>query len=199
MKYLLLVTAFVFSISGTQAQDFAKDMATAKTAYNGGKLEDAHFALLQAMQEIDIIVGKEILKLLPLKMDTLSANVKSDNVASAVGFIGTTIQRTYGMNTKTAELSIISNSPLVSMLNGFLSAPMIGGMMTDGKSKNVKVQGYKGRLEKIDGIVEGKNDYELQFPLGNTLITFKVKECTDTQILEMANTIPFQQIAKLLQ
>jgi len=76
---------------------------------------------------------------------------------------------------------------------------MLGGMMSDGKTKTVKVQGYKARLEKSEGSTAGTNDYELQIPLGSALITFKVDDCTDTQILAMAETIPLQQVAKLIQ
>jgi hypothetical protein len=50
-----------------RAQDFNKAMATAKASYSAGKLEDSHFALQQAMQEVDLTVGKEVLKLLPSK------------------------------------------------------------------------------------------------------------------------------------
>lgn len=181
------------------AQDFAKAMTNAKNAYSAGKLEDTHFALQQAMQEVDLIVGKEVLTLLPPKMDTLTTSVKEDNVTSNVGFVGCTIHRVYGKTNKKADLSIISNSPLVAMINSLLNSPLLGGMMSDGKTKTVKVQGYKARLEKQPGSTDDKNNYELQMPLGNALITFKVDDCTDTQIMDMANTIPFQQIAKLIQ
>jgi hypothetical protein len=181
------------------AQDFAKDMATAKTAYDAGKLEETHFALQQAMQEIDLIVGKEVLKLLPPKMDSLPINTKDDNVSANAGFVGTTIHRSYGKFAKKADLSIISNSPMVSMLNTFLNSPMLGGMMGDANTKTVKVHGYKARLERKPGSAEDKNDYELQVPLGSSLITFAVDDCTDTEIMAMANTIPLPQIAKLIQ
>ncbi len=72
-------------------------------------------------------------------------------------------------------------------------------MMNDGKTKTVKVQAYKGRLEKQVGSTEDKTDYELQIPLGSALITFKVNDCTETKMLELANTMPLQQIAKLIQ
>ena len=65
--------------------------------------------------------------------------------------------------------------------------------------KTVKVHGYKARLEKKPGSTEDKNDYELQVPLGSALITFAVDDCSDTEILAMANTIPLPQIAKLIQ
>lgn len=79
------------------AQNFAKNISTAKSSYAAGKLEDAHFALQQAMQEVDMIIGKEVLlKQLPAKMDTYTVNSKDDNVTSNVGYIGTTIHRSYG-------------------------------------------------------------------------------------------------------
>ena len=199
MKYIITLTAvLIYSLTG-MAQDFTIAMTTAKTAYNAGKLEETHFALQQAMQEVDLIVGKEVLKLLPQKIDSLSTNTKDDNVASNVGYVGATIHRSYGKTDRKADLSIISNSPLVAMMNTFLNTPILGGMMNDGKTKTVKVQGYKARLEKKPGSTDDKNDYELQMPLGSALITFKVDDCTDTQILDLANTIPFQQIAKLIQ
>ena len=131
---------YIFAAAQVAAQDFKKDMATAKEAYSAGKLEDTHFALQQAMQEIDLIVGKEVLLLLPQKMDTLLSNPKQDKVASTVGFVGASIQRVYGINNRKADLSIISNSPMVAMMNNLLNMPMIGGGMSDGRSKNVKVQ-----------------------------------------------------------
>ncbi len=200
MKYvIILITLFTCSFSAMAQQDFAKAMATAKSAYSSGKLEETHFALEQAMQEVDLIIGQEVLKLLPPKMDSLTSNAKDDNVSSNVGYVGATIHRSYGKGQRKADISIISNSPLVAMMNSFLNSPLLGGMMSDGKTKKVKVQGYKARLEKQDGGAEGKNNYELMIPLGSALITFKVDDCTDTQILALAETIPLQQIAKLIQ
>jgi len=199
MKQLIsIIFMLVITITG-RAQDFSKAMNTAKSAYSSGKLEEAHFALQQAMQEVDLIIGKEVLKLLPPKMDTLTANTKEDNVSSNIGFVGATIHRIYGKGERTADLSIISNSPMVAMMNTFLNTPMLGGMMNDGKTKTIKVQGYKGRLEKQTGSSDDKTDYELQIPLGSALITFKVRDCTESKIQEMAKTMPLQQIAKLIQ
>ena len=199
MKHLSILLACVCLVASSIAQDFAKDMVTAKSAYNAGKLEEAHFALQQAMQEIDIIIGKEVLKLLPTKMDSLAVNTKDDNVSSNVGFVGATIHRSYGKFTKKADLSIISNSPMVAMLNSILNAPLLGGMMKDENSKTVKVHGYKARLERRPGSTDDKYDYDLQVPLGSALITFTVDDCTDTEILAMANTLPLPEIAKLIQ
>ncbi|WP_295711168.1 hypothetical protein [Mucilaginibacter sp.] len=199
MKAFITLIAVIAFVSTGVAQDFTKAMSTAKTAYGAGKLEDTHFALQQAMQEVDLVIGKEVLKLLPPKMDAMEIIAREDNVASNVGYVGATIHRSYEKSGRKADISIISNSPLVAMTNTVLNTPLLGGMMSDGKSKTVKVQGYKARLEKQAGSTNDKNDYELQIPLGSALITFKVDDCTDTQILEFAETIPLQKIAKLIQ
>ena len=196
MKHILLLLCTCLTLHSF-AQNFSADISTAKTAYSSGKLEDAHFALLQAMQEIDIIIGKQVLSLLPQKMDAFTANTKDDNVTSNVGFIGTTIHRSYGQNDN-VDLSVIGNSPLVATLNTFLNTPLIGGMMSNGNNKIVKVQGYKGQLQKTDN-GNGQTDYTLQIPLGNSLVTFTAKNTTDSQITAWANSIPFQQVAKLVQ
>lgn len=196
MKYLCILL-FIFLTTNGVAQNFATDIKTARTAYASGKLEDSHFALLQAMQEIDMIIGKEVLKLIPSKMDTYTINAKDDNVTSNVGFVGTTIHRSYGPQNN-ADISIIGNSPLISTLNAFLNTPLLGGMMSNGNNKIIKVQGYKGQLTKQDN-GNGQTDYTLQIPLGNSLITFAGKNTTDSKMIELANTIPLQQIAKLVQ
>jgi hypothetical protein len=197
MKYLIIFISF-FITTSVFSQSFTTDIATAKTAYSAGKLEDAHFALLQAMQEIDIIIGKEVLKLLPAKMDTFSVNAPEDNVTSNAGFIGTTIHRSYGPD-NAVDLSIIGNSPLVSTLNAFLNTPMLGGMMSkNGDNKIIKVQGYKGQMTRNDN-GDGKFNYTMQIPLGNSLVTLTGKNCTDTQMTAWANSIPLQQVAKLVQ
>jgi len=198
MKNFIILIALVAVSNICTAQDFTKDMATAKASYSSGKLEDAHFALQQAMQEVDLTVGKEILKLLPLQLGAMASIAKDDNVSSNVGFVGAAIHRAYGQGTQNADISVIDNSPLIAMTNTMLNMPMMS-MMTGGKDKNVKVQGYKARLEKETGSTPDKSSYTLQIPLGSALFTFKVNDCTDDQILALANAIPLQDIAKLIQ
>jgi len=196
MKYLIIIVSLFFTTAAF-SQDFSTDIANAKTSYAAGKLEDAHFALLQAMQEIDIIIGKKVLELLPAKMDTFQVNTKDDNVLSNAGFMGSTIHRSYGINSE-VDLSIIGNSPLISSLNAFLNMPMSGMMSNNGNNKIIKVQSYKGQLTKDEGS-DGKTNYTMQLPLGSSLVTFTAKNTTDTQITKWANTLPLQEIAKLLQ
>jgi hypothetical protein len=199
MKKILLLIVFVVVTTAIFAQDFKTDIANARSNYTAGKLSDTHFNLQQAMQELDIIVGKEVLKILPAKIDTLASNTGSDNVSTATGFIGTTIHRGYGNSfAKRADIDIITNSPLIATINSFLSMPIMGGMMGGSNSKSISVQGYKGRLEKNTG-TQGQTDYTIQIPVNTTLITFSVTNSTDTEILNLVNTIPLPQIAALLK
>ncbi len=126
-KYSTLPAILFFISSGLMAQGFDKAIGTAQAAYTGGKLEETHYALQQAMQELDITIGKEVLKILPPKMEDRTVKTKDDNVSSNVGFIGAAIHRTYGDTSRKAGLSIISNSPMIAMLNTVLNTPMLGG------------------------------------------------------------------------
>ena len=199
MKSIIILSCFFLSAFSASAQgDFKTQMTTAKKSYAAGKLEEAHFALQQALQELDIIVGKEVLKLMPLKLDTLAANTKDDRVAANVGFIGATIHRSYGKQNK-VEIEIINNSPLVSALTSFLNSGMFGGMVRDEKTKAVKIQGYKSRLEKQSENENGKPNYELQIPFNGALMTVRANEMDEDQVLSVANSFPLADIAKLIQ
>ncbi len=193
----LIIAVLIMIATGTNAQNFTADINSAKSSYSAGKLEDAHFSLLQAMQEVDLIIGNEVMKQLPVKIDAYASNAGDDNVTANVGFVGTTIHRSYGPE-KNIDLSIIGNSPLITTLNAFLSTPLLGGMMSNGNNKIIKVQGYKGQLTK-DAAANGQTNYTIQVPVGSSLITFTAKNTTDSQILTWANTLPLPQIAKLIQ
>jgi hypothetical protein len=196
MKKLKLFLFIIACASAANAQEFAKHMTTAKTSYASGKLEDAHFELQLALQEIDLTIGKEVLKLLPTKLDTLASVAREDNVYANTGFIGTTVHRVWGV-TKRAEVDIISNSPVVASINAILNSPM-AGMMNDQNSKTIKVQGYKARMERTDN-GDNSYDYKIDVPFKSSLLSFKVTKSTEKEIQDMMSKIPLGEIAKLIQ
>jgi hypothetical protein len=198
---LFLVSSAVIA---TAQENLSKYLSTAKSSYSANKLEDAHFALQQAMVEVDILTGKKVLELLPPALETMKANTKNDNVYANSGFLGATIHRGWGdtegqAGAQSAELDIINNSPLISTLSSFLNAPLIGGMMNSEKSKTVKIQGYKGRLNNDGESTSGPSEFSLQIPLNTALVTLKVTGATEAQVMKYANALPLQQIAKLIQ
>jgi len=197
MKKLIILITLVSTFT-VQAQEFDKNLASARSAYAAGNLEDTRFSIQQMLNDIDIIVGKEIMKLLPAKMDAMTANTKEDNVTANTGIAGVMIHRTYGTGEKNALIDIMGNSPLVGSLNAILSLPLVGNS-GDGTQKTVKVQGYKGILQKSVDTETNKANFTLQIPLSTTLLTFTVNDSSEADVLRMANTIPVPQIAKLVQ
>jgi hypothetical protein len=198
MKKLMISLSILVALSAS-AQQFKKSVTTAKSSYASGKLEDAHFALQQSLQELDIVIGKEVLKQLPQRMDTLKVNSMDDNVMGNVSFVGATIRRTYGLGSKKAEIEIVNNSPMLGTLNALMSSPLFGMGGGDGKTKMVKVQGYKGRLTREEDSQGMKPGYKLELPFSNALVSFKVSNTSDDEVLAWANTIPLDKIAKLIQ
>lgn len=199
MKKIFILSIVLVAAAAAQAQDFKKDVAVAKTSYNAGKLEDAHFALQQMLVQMDITIGKEVIKLLPSKMDTLTANVKEDNVTGNVSFVGATIHRSYGLGAKKAEIEIVNNSPMLGTLNAFLTSPLLANLGNDGKSKVLKIQGFKSRLTKEDNSDAAAPSYKLEIPLSNALITLNVNNTSENEMLAFANSLPLDKIAKLIQ
>jgi hypothetical protein len=196
MKKIVFVFIFFIACFQINAQDFAKRLTEAKTAYSSGKLDDSRFAMEQMLQELDIITGKEVLKILPAKMGDKSANAKADNVTGSSGFFGVIIHREYGtVDSSNIDLEIISNSPLISSINAILSVPFMGA---SGDNKIIKINGYKALVEKVAGPNE-RTDYEIQLPLNSALITFKAPGYSQDDVIKMANTLPVEDIAKMLQ
>lgn len=196
-KHYLLLIFILFIVYHGHSQDFAKDIAAAKVSYASGNLADAHFSLEQSIQELDMIVGKEILNILPKDFNGTISDEKQDQVAANIGFVGATVHRQYG--DKGSSVEIISNSPLIATLNSFLNMPILGGMMRNSTTKVVKVNGYKSRLEKDGENTDGTSNYTLQIPLKSALITVTAKGTDENKVLSFANTIPIDKISGLIQ
>jgi hypothetical protein len=185
----------------SQAQnDFKKQLSDARTAYTAGKLDDSRFAMQQMLYELDMITGKEVLKLLPAKMNDQAIIAKEDNVSGASGFVGVVIHREWGKeattgDNKNIDLDIISNSPLITSINALLSLPLIGNT---GDNKVIRIAGYKALVSKVDA-GNGTSNYDLQLPLNNSLITLKAPGLSQEGVIKIANTLPVQEIAKMLQ
>jgi hypothetical protein len=192
---LVLLSAGVVAL----AQDFDKNLATARSSYSSGNLQDSRFAMEQALRDLDIAIGKEILKILPTKMGTLAANEKEDNVTGSGSYVGLYVQRYYGADPKRGSIEIINNSPMINSLNAILSMPVIGGMMRDENQKMVKIQGYKSILNKQVNSDTGKTNYELQIPMNNTLVTVKMDDTNEGEITAAANAVPLAKIVQMAQ
>lgn len=198
MKSILSAAIVLCSVLSSSAQDFQANLSTARSSYGSGNLEDARFAMQQMLNDIDVLVGKELLKALPAKFDALAANTSNDDVTANTGLAGVLVHRDYGSGEKTATLEVMSNSPLIASINAILSIPFIGNS-GDGSQKVIKVQGYKSVLQRTIDSETNKTSYSLQIPLNSTLITINGEDCSEAEITRWANLLPMSQIAKLVQ
>ena len=193
MKKIFIITILITAATLVEAQEFNSQLATAKSAYASGKLDDSRFAMQQMLQEIDMMVGKEVLKLLPAKLEDKNANTAHDRVSGPSGFVDVVIHRDYGPQ-ENVSLEIISNSPMISGINALLSLPLIGN---SGDSKVVRIGGYKALVQK-EGEAD-KPEFNLQIPLHNSLLTMTAPGSTQEQLIKFANALPIDKIAKMLQ
>jgi hypothetical protein len=194
MKTVSLTLMSMVWVLFLNAQDFNTNIQTARQSYSSGNLEDSRFAMQQMLQEIDILAGKEVLKILPNILGTLDARIAEDQVSAGVGFAGAVIHRVYQTEDKSATMEIISNSPLIGSINAILSIPFIG-TGANGERRVVKIEGYKALIQKNSDA--DKISYDIQVPLGSTLITVRTENYRD-DIVKLANSIPVALISQKL-
>lgn len=192
LLFLLLTSSgFVFG------QEVDKNIVAARQAYEAGKLEDSRFAMEQALRELDLAIGKEIMAELPAKIGPFPAVAGSDVINAAGSGLGLVLSKKYGTEVKGLHLDIINNSPLIAGVNTILSLPIAG--LGNPDQKQVKIQGYKALLTKHADAQTGKVDFDLQVPIGNTLMTFHAIDANESDVLTYAQMIPLAKVAQLGQ
>ncbi|MBX2968842.1 MAG: hypothetical protein KF803_05700 [Cyclobacteriaceae bacterium] len=199
--FLCLITIGLCVTMMAEAQEFDKSLASAKSAYNSGDLEDARFNLENALREIDAAIGREILKVLPTSLGGLSSDSKNDQVTGMSGGLtgGLYVHRAYGNQDKGATIDIISDSPLMAGVNAILSMPMIMNS-GDSNQKVVKVQGYKSLLTREVDENNQTSGYQLQTPFGSSLLTLDYNGAiSEADLLKVANSLPLEKIIALAQ
>ena len=176
-----------------RAQEVTTRLQEAEKSYTSGQLEEARFALQEAIASINQEIGKEILKALPANLGGLPADTKQDNVSGSIGFAGLSVTRVYGTEEKSARVEIVGDSPLLTSINAFLALPAIMGA-SDPNQKRIRVAGYKGILQKETG---DNPSYNVQIPVDQTLLTLNVTGVADENtVMAMVNALPVDIIAK---
>jgi hypothetical protein len=192
--------AILFLISGVSlAQEFDKNIGAASDAYAKGNLEDTRFNLQNALRDLDIVVGHEILKKLPTSMGDSAYFAKDDNVSGmSSSLVGLSVHREYGYDGARGSIDILSDSPMLASVNAILSLPMM--MNSDPDQKVIKVQGYKSVLHINRDDNKTITGYEVQVPFGKSMLTFDWNgDPGESGITSMMNTIPLADIVKLAQ
>jgi hypothetical protein len=205
---IVVVCCLMVSAQGNSSAklgaDFPKYMGNAKESYKKNDLEDTRYNLMLSMQQLDMKVGEEILKILPEKMDSMAMAKNFDNVMATSGFIGTSIHREYGSTQQNkVDVDIITNSPLVASLNAWLNNPMMANM---GGRKAMKVDGYKGSYTyevrdetDVSGNQVKRSYAEMQIPVFSSLITVKCSNMNEDAFVKMLNTVPVSKVAEMVK
>lgn len=188
----------VFVVSSLSAQDVNAQLNEAQSAYKSGELQNTRFALQQALNEIDRAIGAEIIKILPQSMGSMSFVEAEDNItATSMGFAGLFVSRSYKADDETnASLQIMSDAPFLAGVNALLALP---SFVSDPNQKRIRIGSYRALLQKNQDD-SGSISWDVQIPVSSTLITFHCSGVkTENDVMEMANTIPVEQIAKFAQ
>jgi hypothetical protein len=195
-RVVILFVSVIFA-SGIHAQEVSPKLDEALSAYNEGSLDDARFALEQALVEIDIAIGKLILEELPKELNSMHYQPDEDDVTgTSSNFAGLFVNRFYGDTSENAEIQIISDSPLLAGVNAILAMPAI---LTgaDPNQKRIKVDGYKALLQKNEE-GNGAITYDIQIPFEKSLLSFSCRGVeNENEVIEMVNLIPVGKIVKI--
>lgn len=200
--FLSLITIGLCITMMAEAQEFDKSLASAKSAYSAGNLEDTRFNLENALREVDATIGREILKVLPTTLGGLNSDTKNDQVTGMSGGItgGLYVHRAYGNQAeKNVALDIISDSPMIAGINAILSMPSVMGT-GNSDQKVVKVQGYKSLLTREADENGQTTGYQLQTPFGNSLLTLDYNgNVSEAEMVKLGDSLPIEKIIKLAQ
>lgn len=195
MKKIFIILIINSLYTTLAAQEVTKQLGDARQAYTSGNLQESRFALQQALHEIDMSIGAEILKILPATLGNMELDPSSDNVSS-VGSAGIFITRRYnaGEGKEDSSVEIISDSPMLAGINAILALPMFA---SDPNQKRIRVSGYRALMTKSEDET-GTISWSIQVPMGSTLLTFNCNGLNDERkVTDLVNTLKLEEIAKL--
>ena len=197
-KILIAITAgcLLLPMKTIHAQDIQSGLDKALSSYNSENLEDARFALQQALNDINQAIGREVLNLLPAEMNGMSRLEQEDNVTgTSSGFAGLYVNRSYQGENRDASIEIVSDSPMLGAVSTLLNMP--GFMTSDPNQKRIKLYDYKAIMTK-EVPDSGQVSYNIQMPFQNSLLTFSCHGVEkEEEVMEIANRIPVDKIVKI--
>jgi len=199
-KILFTITVALTLLSGINmfSQDIQANLDAARSSYQSGDLENARFALQEALNYINQAIGQEILGLLPSSVGGMEKTADGDNVTgTGMGFAGLFVNRTYTGANKNASVEIIGDSPMMAGINALLAMPAF--LTSDPNQKRIKVGTYKAlQTKSVDD--QGIVTYDIQVPFTSSMLTFR---CTgvpnENEVSGMANSLPVDKIAKMAE
>jgi hypothetical protein len=188
------------SLVGTiYCQEFDKQIANAKSAYEAGNYEESRFAVQNAIHELNVQIGKDVLAIMPEKVDNMAYSPAGDQATgSGEAYVGLFIERSWSQTgSNDLRFSLMSDSPLLKSINTLLALPMLG---SDSNQKKIKVEGYKAILEKKVDDSKNTTGYSLMLPYSDALIQLEYTgSITEDGFMKMVNQIPMTKIIGIAQ
>ncbi len=199
MKFIATTILTLSLLGNGHAQDILASLDAAQSAYAAGNSQQARQHLQQALIDLNVRLGHQVLATLPATLGGLEINQNEETVVGGTGFAGLMISRTYSNDTKRIKITIANDSPTMSMVSSFLSNDMLSGIMASQTGqKKVVVSGYKGMLEKSD-YDDDTVAYTLNIPLEESLFTLEARGfASENEVLDLAQQIDLRKIAGLL-
>jgi hypothetical protein len=175
--------------------DVKTNMADAESSFKSGNYSDARYALRQAMLGVEMEIGNSVLKSLPETVSGLKFQSEADQVTSTgYGWIGLTIYREYGSDSKQLNTTIANNAAWMSAVNMYLSNTHHA---SSGQQnwKQTKVKGYKGIIEYSDG-----SGYKLSVPIGQSsvIVWEGINFTSEQEMMNAANAFDIDSIKNKL-
>ncbi|MCB0805058.1 MAG: hypothetical protein KDC05_04615 [Bacteroidales bacterium] len=194
---IILLTGLLFATAGLQSQDLQARLDEAESSYNSGDLENARFALQEALNEINKAIGNDILAILPDELGGIPKVENSDNVTGTnMGFAGLYVNRDFQAEGKDANFQIISDSPLLSSISSMLSLSVF--MAADPNQKRIKVDGYKALMTRSENEDGSTYSWDVSLPFGDSMITLQCHGIEDGKTVEkIMNDIPVARIIEI--
>lgn len=184
-------------LTNTQPPDVTAAITEAETANNNKNYSDARFAIQQALMGIEIQLGRQILKSLPVTISQMPVDTTQDKVMSTQwGWNNLSIQRVYRKDDKQLTVTIGNNSIYSGIVNAyFANSAMIQATANDQNFKQVRVKGNKAIIQYDDS-----KGYTLMVQIGQTSLI--VWECinfsNEQEVMDAANSFDIDSIKKQL-
>lgn len=174
--------------------DVNNHLANAETSLSASQYAAVRYELRQALLGVELEIGYQILAMLPEAVSGMAFQPDNDQVMSdGTGFVGLAIAREYGDHRKGVSAGLFNNAALMSFYSGMLAGANYAS--SEGESKTVNVQGYRGALT-----FDGESEYELGIPIGQSTL-FRMT-CTgfadENEVMQAVEVFPLKEIGQKL-
>jgi hypothetical protein len=176
--------------------DVNLNLAEAESAFRKNQYGDARYGLQQAMLGVELMIGRELVKVLPLKIAGLPVDSTRDKVVSTGwGWVGLTIERQYSKESKEFEIAIANNAVWMQSINLFLANSGFAQQTNDQQWKQVRFQETRSVIE-----FDKDSGYKLSVPVGQTTLVVLqgVNFTTESEFMAAANEVKIELIKQKL-